>query len=204
MILLTLAIVAAALLAGPTPFLVRAALRHAVGRSAMRRWQAAATLGLGAGILGAIGLGSVMGLAVTVGVIALLALLAGMDLAWRWLPHEWTAALGALGVLSAWSSDTVATAVLGAIIGGGTLFALQLGHRVLRGGEGLGTGDVILGAVLGLLVGGFDMPWLLCLAAVTGLVHAGLTRLRAHPAAIRRYEVAFGAHLALASLIFLT
>ncbi|KMK64002.1 A24 family peptidase [Puniceibacterium sp. IMCC21224] len=106
-------------------------------------------------------------------IAALLWLLLGLgvaDLLWFRLPDVMTGALLALALL--WSlrvDGNPGGALIGATLGAGSFAALRLGYRTLRGREGLGLGDVKLMAGLGALLGPWDLPLLVLLAALAAL-----------------------------------
>ncbi|MEM7488787.1 MAG: prepilin peptidase [Pseudomonadota bacterium] len=192
-----LAVVIWAVAVGPARLVLRAAFRTTLGPGA-RRWAPAGQVGLGAGALAAVLIaGGTMGgdAAVTAAAGLLLLLLILMDLAWRWLPHEWTGALALLGLLSATFDGRVPDALAGAIIGGGSLFLLRAFWSWRRGVEAIGFGDVILVAGIGLFAGLNTISWILLGAALTGLIFEGIGRLRTTRSSQPRYGIAFGAHL---------
>ena len=197
--------VMAAVSAGPLRLLVRFVLRYA-GNAAMRRWQRPATWGLASGLVGAVALAALLWggtAALSTAVLSLLLLLGLMDIAWRWLPFGWTLPLLVLGLFAAWLHGTLPDAVLGLILGGGTLWLLQLGFRLWRGVEALGTGDIWLAAGLGSLAGPGLIGLILWLAAMTALGAAVLGKALSGHDTRQRFGVAYGAHLCLAHLVFL-
>ena len=190
---------------GPLRLLVRFILRYA-GNAAVRRWQHATTWGLAGGLVGAVMLAALLWggtAAIGTAVLSLLFLLALMDVAWRWLPFAWTLPLLALGLVIAWMHDTLPDAAIGMVLGGGTLFLLQLGFRLWRGVDALGSGDIWLAAGLGALAGPDRIGLILWLAAMTALGAAILGKALSGPAKRQRFGVAYGAHLCLAYLVFL-
>lgn len=60
--------------------------------------------------------------------------------------------------------------LIGGVAGGGTFLLLQLVYRLLRGVEGLGTGDVKLMFLLGCLLGWPALPLMILLSSVAGLL----------------------------------
>lgn len=189
---------------GPVQLAVRALLRFGGGRRAVMRWQQPATLGLQAGILAASALaGQAFGgqAAVTAAVLGLAFFLLTQDLAWRWLPLEWSAPFLALGLFAGFLGENAADTLAGAALGGGLLWGLQVVFRYLRGVEGLGTGDIWLAAGIGAFVGLDTIAWVLALAALSGLaVNALQNRVKKSPAR-NRWGVAYGAHLVAAFVI---
>jgi leader peptidase (prepilin peptidase)/N-methyltransferase len=206
LILAAVAAIGCAVVLGPMALTIRAVLRLFMPRPALRRWQKPIVWGLRGGLVGATAAagfwinGGAALLAATLGILFLLAIL---DLAWRWLPFQWTLPILVLGGISAVANDQVTDAILGLLIGGGTLMALQFTFRILRGVEALGTGDIWLAAGLGLLAGMPNISWILCLSAVSALAFSAVSRLASKPAQRHRLGVAYGTHLILAYLVFL-
>lgn len=126
---------------------------------------------------------------------ALLALIA-LDTAHHWLPDRLTLPLLGAGLVL--GPGILADRLLGAAIAGGGLLALALGYRALRGRDGLGLGDVKLGAALGAWLGPLLLGPLLLLAAVIGLLLVGLGALRGRPVSSTD-AVPFGACMAAAA-----
>lgn len=152
-------------------------------------------LELVAATLGAVALGlspDAHGLAGAILGWALL-LLVVLDIRHLWLPDAITLPLLALGLLAGpapWQDR-----VLSAAIAGGGLLMVHGVYRAIRGRDGLGLGDVKLGAALGAWLSPVLLPPLLLLAAGLGLllvVVATVGRGRAPRA------VPFGACLAVA------
>lgn len=136
------------------------------------------------------------GLAMVLGVALLLAIF--VDLYIQILPDTivwFLAALGA-GVSVFGYGIEPHIALLGALAGGGALWVLATGFRLLRGHEGLGLGDVKLVSMAGLWIGWEPLPWLLMIASASAiLLHLALFR----GAAGQR--LAFGPALAIAFLV---
>ena len=59
--------------------------------------------------------------------------------------------------------------LLGAVAGAGTFLLLQKGYKLLKGVEGLGSGDVKLMLLLGALVGWRLLPLMVFMSAISGL-----------------------------------
>lgn len=202
-----LVVLAVSLATGPLRLAVRSVLRAGGGRNAIRRHTAIATPALCTGSLGAVAVAGMLfggGAAITAALIALLLLMIAMDLAWRWLPIEWTLAALCLGLTGGLIEGQPLEAVLGAAVGGGLLFALRAGFQILRGVEALGLGDVWLAAALGAFVGPALIGWLLGSAAALGLVLHLVSAFSSRPNKRARYGVAYGAHLATLAPLFLT
>ena len=199
--------VAVGAVAMPTARLVLRAGARCMAGPAAHRWAPAMQVGLGGGAFGVVAAAglAVDGMAATsVAAALLIGLLAAMDAAWRWLPHEWTGGLALLGLAAASTQGGLPAALLGAALGGGALLALRTWWRWRHGTEGLGFGDVTLGAAIGTHAGPELVAWVLLGAALSGLAAEGLSRFRRATARSRRPGIAFGTHLcaifALASL----
>lgn len=134
--------------------------------------------------------------------------LALADLRFFRLPDPLTAALALLGLAlmlagdgTGWPEwpDRLATAVLGAAVGGGSFLALRLAYRLVTGREGMGLGDVKLMAGIGAGLGVAALPMVTLLAGVSALVVTGLRAWRRGRGLRRAGRVPFGAFLALAA-----
>ena len=189
---------AAAVGLGPLALVVRAGLRAGRGKAAVTRWQRPVALGLGVGLVAAPVLaGAVLGgeAAVIAAVLGLSFLLLSQDLAWRWLPFEWTLPLLALGLVAGFLGDFVGDALAGAALGAGILGGLQISFRRWRGVEALGTGDIWLAAGLGAFVGPATIAWVLALSALSALAVETLRKTVAKPPKRNRWGVAYGSHM---------
>lgn len=93
------------------------------------------------------------------------------------------------------------TAALGAALGGGVLWALRAVYGALRRREGLGLGDVKLGAMLGAMVGPQGVAFLLPAAAISGAAVGTALALRRGRGL--DYALPFGPFLAGAGLWYL-
>ncbi len=95
----------------------------------------------------------------------------------------------------AWSDS-----LLGAVIGAGAFWLLQKGYYLVRGVEGLGTGDIKLMLMLGALVGWQGLPMMIFLAAFTALVASlGYMAKNAHQGMQTR--IPFGPFLSLGAML---
>lgn len=84
------------------------------------------------------------------------------------------AVLGAGVSVMGWGIDP-RTALIGALAGGVSLWALSMLFQLMRGQAGLGLGDVKLVAMAGLWVGWMPLPWLLLGASIMAiLLHLAL------------------------------
>ena len=130
--------------------------------------------------------------ALTWGLVAL----AFIDLERRLLPDAITLPMLWAGIgfnLAGGSLATLEDAVLGAMAGYGVLWLVQRAYRLLRGREGLGSGDLKLTAMLGAWLGWETLPGIVFLASLGG-IGAGL---------VKRGPFAFGPWLALAGWLTL-
>lgn len=91
-------------------------------------------------------------------------------------------------------------AALGAILGAGLFWSLQVGYRLLRKEEGMGTGDIKLMALLGALNGWQALPFIVLAGALSALA-ASLYYLRHTDAQGMKTAVPFGPFLSLAGLL---
>lgn len=137
----------------------------------------------GAAVIAVILGGDMVHMAMIAGVLWLLLGLAVSDLLWFRLPDVMTGLLLILTLLwaligmptgaGATAADPqtalIWSALIGAALGAGSFAALRQGYWLLRGREGLGLGDVKLMAGLGALLGPWDLPLLVLLAALSAL-----------------------------------
>lgn len=93
------------------------------------------------------------------------------------------------------------TALWGAGLGGGGFWLLRLGYRALRGGEGLGLGDVKLMLLIGALTGPQGLPLTLLLAGITALLAALIHMARTGQG--HQAPIPFGPFLSLACMVHL-
>lgn len=189
---------------GPLRLVVRAGLRIWGGKGAVTRWQRATTLGLGTGLVAAPALvGATLGgdAAVISAVLGLAFMLLALDLAWRWLPFEWTLPLLALGLFAGFLGDQAQSTVAGAAFGAGFLWALQTSFRLWRKVEALGTGDIWLAAGLGCFVGPATIAWVLALAALSALTIEIFRKTAGKSPDRHRWGVAYGSHMIAVFLI---
>ena len=122
--------------------------------------------------------------------------LAFIDLECRLLPDAITLPMLWAGIgfnLAGAFFTTLPESVLGAMLGYGLLWLVQRTYRLVRGREGLGSGDLKLTAMLGAWLGWTALPGVVFLASLGG-VAAGLAK---------RGPFAFGPWLALAGWLAL-
>lgn len=129
--------------------------------------------------------------------------LAGTDLIWFRLPDVLTALLAtvAFGLALVPGGIGLYYASLGAVFGAGSFALLRTGYFWLRGREGLGLGDVKLMIGLGAFAGPFDLPLLILLGAVTGLVIAVIRSMRDPSALQADGAIPFGTALCVAAAL---
>ncbi|WP_243544239.1 prepilin peptidase [Pseudodesulfovibrio tunisiensis] len=93
-------------------------------------------------------------------------------------------------------------AVLGALVGAGMFWILQQGYKLLRGQDGLGTGDVKLMGFIGAIVGVQGLPFTILAGGIAGL--AGSLAYMVRPGAKGvQTRVPFGPFLSLGCLLYL-
>lgn len=136
---------------------------------------------LAAAAIGAVALG-VAGSAGIAGAIFgwMLLLLAILDVEHFWLPDRvtWPLALAGLAAGSVGLPPWPYERLVGLIAGFLGLFLIGRGYRLLRGRDGLGGGDPKLLGAIGAWLGWAALPFVLLLAAATGLAAALALRLR--------------------------
>ncbi|MGE4297317.1 MAG: A24 family peptidase [Desulfovibrionaceae bacterium] len=89
---------------------------------------------------------------------------------------------------------------LGAGIGAGSFWALQKGYKLVRGVDGLGSGDVKLMLLIGAISGWRGLPVIITVAAATGIV-ASLCYMRRTTAAMQTM-IPFGPFLILGMMLY--
>lgn len=112
-------------------------------------------------------------------------------------------ALSLVGDGSGWPSigDRLLLALVGAVAGGGVFWVIRTGYRLLAGREGMGMGDVLLMAAIGLAIDPALLPWVVLLAALAALGLA-IRRARQKGRELRRAgRVPFGAALTLSAVV---
>ncbi len=138
--------------------------------------------------------------------VALLIAMALIDLDTTLLPDGLTLPLIGLGLVGALTGSTgvsLADAVLGTLLGYGSLWLLSFLYRLLRGVQGMAEGDFKMLAGLGALLGWKALPSVVLLSSAVGAaVGIGLIAFRKHQ---RDVPIPFGPYLAgggLAALFF--
>ena len=137
--------------------------------------------------------------------LLVLALLYLAYIDWRTLrlPNAITLPLIFLGITFNLISDlrltTLSSALIGALLGYASLWALNAGYRLLKNRNGIGMGDAKLLAALGAWLGWGALPSVLLIASATGIV-GGLVwlQLRGHQL---QQAFPFGPFLVIAGII---
>jgi leader peptidase (prepilin peptidase)/N-methyltransferase len=127
-----------------------------------------------------------------------LAVLTVIDARTRRLPDIVSLPLIGLGLLANFLiySHWIAP-VLGAAVGYGSLVALEVGYRRLKGRDGLGRGDAKLFAAGGAWCSAWLLPQILLVAAISALLFVGLVSVLKKQAVTSTSSIAFGPWLAL-------
>ena len=92
------------------------------------------------------------------------------------------------------------SALIGAALGGGILFAVALGYQALTGRQGMGGGDVKLLAMIGAFLGWRAVPFTLLLASFLGSAVGLGTMIRQHTDT--KLALPFGPFLAFGALSY--
>lgn len=117
------------------------------------------------------------------------------------IPHTLTVAGMVIGlILSLFGNPTLPSALLGAVIGGGIILVVSYGYKLVRGVIGMGGGDVMLMAMVGVFLGPWGVPAVLFGGALMGTLYAvTMGRGRLTGAA----KLPFGTFLAAAAVVVL-
>lgn len=141
--------------------------------------------------------------AVTLGLLAaLLIALTVIDLSTQLLPDRLTMSLiaVALGFHVFSNQLTLASSLVGLAAGYLGLWLLALAYHYLRGQEPMGRGDFAMLAGIGAWVGWQQLPAVLVIASIGGLVIAGIRYLLDKRPALLPQQIAFGPALALGAV----
>jgi prepilin signal peptidase PulO-like enzyme (type II secretory pathway) len=137
--------------------------------------------------------------------LLILALLYLAYIDWRTfrLPNAITLPLIILGItFNAFSElrfTTPSSAFIGAFLGYGLLWSLNIGYRLLKNRDGIGMGDAKLLAALGAWLGWSTLPSILLMASVTGIL-GGIIWLKLQRDHLQE-AFPFGPFLAIAGII---
>lgn len=117
------------------------------------------------------------------------------------IPHTLTVWGMAIGlVMSLFGNPALPAAMLGALIGAGVILAVSYGYRLVRGVVGMGGGDVMLMALVGIYLGPWGVPAVLFGGALFGTLYA-ITKGRGRLAGAAKLP--FGTFLAAAAAVVL-
>ena len=128
-----------------------------------------------------------------------------IDAIYQLLPDVLTLGLLWLGLIlrAYWMPSTLADAVFGAVLGYILLWLPYVIYLQWRGYAGLGLGDAKLLAAIGVWLGVVDVPYVLLLASVLGLLYGVGSWAKNHHSSTRlgQMRMAFGPFIALAAII---
>lgn len=96
---------------------------------------------------------------------------------------------------------TFKDSLIGALVGGGSLFLVAWGYHLITGKEGMGGGDIKLLAMIGAFIGWQGVFFTIFLASATGSMIGAILMLFAKKDL--KFAVAFGPFLALGALAYL-
>lgn len=117
------------------------------------------------------------------------------------IPHTLTVGGMVIGlVLSLFGNPALPSALLGAVLGAGSILAVSYGYKLIRGVIGMGGGDVMLMALVGVFLGPWGVPAVLFGGAFFGTLYAfsaGRGRLTGSA------KLPFGTFLAAAAVVVL-
>ncbi len=90
-------------------------------------------------------------------------------------------------------------AAIGAAAGGGSLLAVSMIYKVLTGKDGMGLGDVKLLAMIGAWMGWRELPFIILISSLAGILIGGSALLMAKKGL--RVRIPFGPFLSLGALV---
>ena len=93
------------------------------------------------------------------------------------------------------------TSLIGGVVGAGSFLVLQKGYKMLKGVEGMGTGDIKLMFLLGALLGWQALPLMVFMAAVSGLI-ISLAYLKGPGNRGMQTAIPFGPFLSLGAMLY--
>jgi leader peptidase (prepilin peptidase)/N-methyltransferase len=134
---------------------------------------------------------------------AALIAIAFLDLEHFWIPDRITYPGILLGLAYSliFPHLTLAGALLGALLGGASLYVIAWAYLCLTGREGLGGGDVKLMAMIGAFLGVRSLPWVVLISALTGSI-AGIWPI-AKGGKAAQTPIPYGPFLGVAALVYL-
>ena len=91
--------------------------------------------------------------------------------------------------------------LIGILLGGGTLWAIATGYRLLTGKEGMGGGDVKLLAMIGAFIGWQGVLFTIMASSFTGTLVGLILMLRTRKG--MKLAVPFGPFLAIGAILYL-
>ncbi|MDG1418784.1 MAG: A24 family peptidase [Maricaulis sp.] len=131
--------------------------------------------------------------------LAALLALAIIDARTRRLPDKLTLPLIGFGLATNfYVLETGLISLMGAIIGYGFFWAIEMGYRRFRGVDGLGRGDAKLLAAGGAWCGAWLLPYIVLVAALGGIAHILIRSLLNGQRVDRHSSLALGPWLAIA------
>lgn len=99
-----------------------------------------------------------------------------------------------------YGNPSIKEALYGAGIGAGLFFALQRVYRLLKGREGLGTGDIKLMLILGALTGWRGLPMMILASAISALIVSAIYMRRQQQG--MQTMVPFGPFLSFGAMVY--
>ncbi len=96
---------------------------------------------------------------------------------------------------------SIINSLIGALFGSGFFLLIQKGYKFLKGREGLGTGDIKLMFMIGALLGGEAIPFVVFLGSIFGLI-GGLIFLRSHSQDTSN-PIPFGPFLCASAMVYI-
>ncbi|MFP4213023.1 MAG: prepilin peptidase [Desulfohalobiaceae bacterium] len=94
------------------------------------------------------------------------------------------------------------SSLIGGVAGAGLFWLLQLAYKLLKGVQGLGSGDIKLMLLLGALLGWQALPLSIFFAALSGLL-VSLAYLRLNPGQGLQTAIPFGPFLSLGGMLYI-
>lgn len=130
----------------------------------------------------------------------LLIALSGIDWRMQILPDRLVLPLGMIGLTANGFGifTTPSDAIFGAVAGFGVLWLVNVIYKLLRGHDGMGLGDAKLFAAIGAYLGAWQLPLVLLIAALMGVVVGVI-----HSIKHGRTPFAFGPYLAIGAVVAL-